>query len=313
MVDDPLANGKTPDDVNNNITAQTVDQLQAFVPGTKESATCVTCHDPHRATTNLTSTGEQAYLRRPTSNDDITDVTAATPVKQYTAANHICGSCHNGRGVNPSDAALTSGTSRANMHYGPQYNMLNGNGGVEGIGTPPSRTSSHAEAPDQCAHCHMPNKRHTFTVSLDTSCAPCHTPTDAASRSDAIKNETLSGLLGLRTRMERWANGKFADSDLWDYSSYVSAEGKTAPNQSLIPIELKRARHNYYFILNDNSYGIHNTPYMRYLLNVANAQLDTLGVSRDVSGSRAVTPQQRLTLLNADRLRSRKADGIHGH
>lgn len=304
-VDDKLAAGKTRDQVDTDIAALSVEQLQAFIPGTKESATCGTCHDPHRATTNLTSTGNQAYLRRSTFSTDTADIGPGTPPKSYSAFNHMCACCHNGRGVNAADSALDR-ASRPGMHDGPQYNMLVGTGGSEGTG-PVVRNSSHSTTPDQCIHCHMPNKRHTFTVSLDTSCAPCHTATDAAARSQAVRSEILSTLLALRIRMERWAQTTFSNDAFWDYPALLTEEGFTPPDQALIPKEMKRARHNYYFVVRDRSFGVHNTPYTRHLLTTAHNQLDALGVSR--AASRApMSPQQMLEVLRSDLRRAQAGD-----
>lgn len=309
-VDDPIAEEKTPDQIDANIAALSVADLQTFVAGTHESAACVTCHDPHRVTSNLTSTGNQAYLRYPTASTDTTGLAPGAPVKTYTTINHICGRCHNARGTNPSDTALQASTVRPSMHYGPQYNMLLGVGGVEGASGPVVRTSTHSTAPDQCVHCHMPNKRHTFTVSLDTSCAPCHTAADAAARSDAVRNEFLNGLLALRTRMENWAQGAFNNPAWWDYTSLITEEGGTAPTSSQeaqVPIEIKRARYNYYFLLREGSFGIHNTPYSRYLLNIANQNLDALGVAPAPTRS-TLSQKQIFDILQKDLLRAKAAD-----
>ena len=62
---------------------------------------------------------------------------------------------------------------------------------------------------------------------------------------------------------------------------------------------MKRARHNYYFILLDRSLGVHNVFYTTYLLNFANAGLDSLGVSRSVPLNPVSRPQA-LSILNRD-------------
>jgi hypothetical protein len=202
---------------------------------------------------------------------------------------------------------MQNSTSRPPYHNGPQYSMLLGVSGYTAQGGPIQGTSSHAEAPDQCAHCHMPDGRHTFTVSLDTGCAPCHTAADAAARSTSVKGEIQNSLLALRTRMQTWSQQAFNNPDLWDYTSNIP-EGETPPNQAQVPLQVKRSRYNYYFVLNDGSYGIHNTPYTRYLLTVANQQLDALGVAAAPAGT-ALSRQQIMTLLQADVQRARIAAG----
>ncbi len=313
-VESPLAHGQTPAQVDAAIVAIPAATLQTYPPATHASVACAGCHDPHQNTANLTSDKEQFYLRAATSSTDLSsDPPAATPA-QYTTINHICGSCHNNRGGDPSDQGLGTGTSRPAVHEGPEYNFLNGNGGAEGITTtggsiyasgttaPAQRTSAHVAVPDQCVTCHMPNSRHTFTVSLDTSCAPCHTATDAAARENTIQTQIQNGMAALRARMANWAAtvgaGGFKDSTgiAWEYSGNIPATvvvPKTPTWQSQIPIEIKRARHNYYLLLLDRSYGVHNFVYAQYLLNQSNVGLDKY-VSRSVSipSSRAAVKAQ---------------------
>jgi len=305
-VDEPIAQGKTPAQTDSAIVALTTAQLQAYIPATHATAACANCHDPHRNTANLTSASEQFYLRRATSSTDLSaDPPNAKPAT-YTTLNHICGSCHNNRGGDPSDAGLTKNTTRPATHEGPEYNMLLGQGGAEDAAGPPRRTSTHSQAPDQCVQCHMPNSRHTFTVSLDTSCAPCHTPTDAASRETTVQTQVQNDLVALRTRMANWAQKTFGDPAVWDYTSNLPSTSKV-PAQSLIPIEVKRARHNYYFILLDRSLGVHNTFYTNYLLNYANTGLDSAGIAR-AALSRPLSRQEAISILNEDILKIRAAN-----
>ncbi|MGQ9541424.1 MAG: multiheme c-type cytochrome [Armatimonadota bacterium] len=298
MVDSKLTYGQTIDQVDAGIQAVSTDSIVQIAHATHESASCVSCHDPHRQTGNLTWQGKEVQLRRAVFNTDTTDVAPGTPVKQHTTFNQICGSCHNGRGGNPSDTALNTGTARPNFHDSNQYNMLMGITGVEEQPGPVVRNNAHATAPGQCSHCHVANARHTFTVSYDTGCSPCHTTADATARSQSTKIQIEQGLLALRSRLEAWSQQTFGDPDLWNYTTLIPT-GKTAPPQSQVPIEVKRARHNYWFILRDHSFGVHNGPYARYLLEVANANLDRLGVG---GRSRAanLSPAQRRSILEAD-------------
>lgn len=61
------------------------------------------------------------------------------------------------------------------------------------------------------------------------------------------KAEIQAALYALRTRLEGWAEATFEDPDLWNYTSLITEEGKTPLDQSLIPIQIKGARHNYYY------------------------------------------------------------------
>lgn len=298
MVDSKLTYGQTRDAIDSAIQAMSADPIVEIAHATHESASCASCHDPHRQTGNLTWQGKEVQLRRAVSNTDTTDVAPGTPVKQHTTFNQICASCHNGRGGNPSDAALNTGTARPNFHDSNQYNMLMGMTGVEEQPGPVVRTTAHATAPGQCSHCHVANARHTFTVSYDTGCSPCHTTADAAARVQATKSQTEQGLLALRSRLQAWSQQTFGDPDLWNYTTLIPA-GKTAPPQAQVPIEVKRSRHNYWFILRDASFGVHNAAYARYLLDVANANLDQLGVGAD-SRAASLSPATRRAILQSD-------------
>jgi hypothetical protein len=298
MVDSKLTYGQSRDAIDTAIQAMSADSIVKIAHATHESASCVSCHDPHRQTGHLTWQGKEVQLRRAVLNTDTTDVAPGAPAKQHTTFNQICASCHNGRGGNPSDSALQSGTARPNFHSSNQYNMLMGITGVEEQPGPIVRNTAHATAPGQCSHCHVANARHTFTVSYDTGCSPCHTAADAAARAQATKSQIEQGLLALRSRLQAWSQQTFGVPDLWNYTTLIPA-GKTAPPQSQVPIEVKRARHNYWFILRDSSFGVHNAAYARYLLEVANANLDRLGVGAE-SRSANLSPATRRAILEAD-------------
>jgi len=244
-------------------------------------------------------------LRRKVFNTDTTDISAGKTADVFTNYDHICAQCHNGRGTNPSDSRLNASTTRPSMHDSNQMQMLMGFGGVEGNGAV-ERNTAHAQAPGQCTKCHMPDSRHTFTVSFDKGCAPCHTAADAAARSDTIKTEILASLVALRTRMETWAQSEFGNSLYWEYTSMITAEGGTPPDQALVPIEIKRARYNYYFVIRSGDYGVHNAPYAKHLLTVANTNLDDLKVSKP--GLSKLTRDQQYQLIESDRAKAARAE-----
>lgn len=304
-IDAPLTAGATADEVDAAILALPNDKVAAFAAASKESVSCINCHAAMRKTDKLGwESGKQFNLRYHEENQDTSALAAGTPVKTYSTIDQTCGTCHNNRGGSATDASINSSTARPPFHHGPQFPMLMGVGGSESGGAPPAvRTTAHATAPGQCVHCHMPNAKHTMTVNFDKSCAPCHSPGDAAARY-AIRGATEARLVALLTRLQNWSKATFGDPDLWTYTSYVPT-GKTAPNQSLIPIEVKRARHNYYFVLYDKSYGVHNSSYTRYLLDLANSNLDALGVSR--AAPTRLTQAQIRSILAEELRKARQA------
>lgn len=259
------------------LSEQTYNEVDPAASAVPFTASCVTCHNPHAKTGNLDTDSEEVQLWHKLKNTDTTQIAPLTTPAQFVNFDHQCAECHNGRGANGGDAKLQASTSRPNMHDSPQYNMLMGIGGSEDSAGPVIRNMQHAQIDTQCAHCHMPNARHTFTVSFDVSCQPCHTADDAAARVASAKNQIVPAVEALETRMRAWALDTFGDETLWDYTSLLP-EGHTAPNQSLIPIEVKRARHNYYFVIRDGCFGPHNAPYAKYLIKVANDNLDALSV-----------------------------------
>jgi len=241
---------------------------------------CGVCHDPHRKTgKTINSDGDDDQVRRdlniPPGDPETSKVGPGATVDQYTSFNQACGQCHNARGADPSDAALLKNTARPPMHDGPEYNMLVGMSGVETLGPPARRFGTHAQTKQQCATCHMAGgatdlQSHTFTVKLD-ACAPCHTVSDAAARRVATQDDITNRLLAVESRLQTWAQAAGGDPNYWDYSGNGGAS-----DQTQVPLAVQRARYNYYFVILDGSFGVHNGFYARYLLDVANHELDSV-------------------------------------
>jgi hypothetical protein len=313
--------GLTRSQVDAEILALGPDEIKAYAEATTQTASCATCHEPMATTgvvmvTTVNGGIEDAQVRRATSITDTADIRSGATVAAYTDVAQMCGTCHNSRGGKSDDAAIASSTSRPPFHHGPQVNALLGISGVETVtGTnglpvsspPPVRTTAHATAPDQCVHCHMPAGSHTMTVSFDKSCSPCHTAADAAARY-AIRGEIEQHLYVIQTRLQAWAAAKFGDAYSWDYTSQIPSGHvvPTSSQESAIPIEVKRARHNFYYVLSDSSFGIHNSTYIRYLLNIVDQNLDTLDATKSVSRA-AAPPQVVKAALAAAMARFRRA------
>lgn len=305
------------------------------------TATCVTCHNPHKKTGNLTEAGDDFQVRHKLQNTD-TATNLAPPVNADPSVpikyDHVCGECHNGRSKTGRDVDLPNMWS-ANMHDGPQVDMLLGtpNFGSEtnynGSSNPPlRRTTSHAGVPGQCSHCHMGEGRHTFTVSYDTGCVPCHTAADAAARVTALKTEIIDEMYALQTRMIAYAptyvsvsgsnigqtvsayislggNAPRTNNNLAAYNAWVAKCGAGAA-----PLAYKRAFQNYMCIVRDNSNGVHNSAYTRYLLEIANQNLDGLGIPPAPPPGRAagLSLKQKYDSIQRDiaRLRQEERDSF---
>lgn len=292
-----------------DLGALTDDEIRELAENTltvvPHSADCVTCHNPHKKTGNLNNAGEEVQLRHKEFNSDTTDIGPGKPAATFTQYDHICAQCHNGRGTNPADERLQASTSRPSMHDSNQMQMLMGFGGVDGTG-PIETNTAHANAPGQCTKCHMPDSRHTFTVSFDKGCAPCHTPSDAANRANTIKSDILQRLVALKTRMETWATNNLGNPLFWEYTSNISAEGLTPPDQSAVPIEIKRARHNYWFVIRSGDYGVHNAPYAKHLMTVANTNLDALNVAKPLPSK--LSRDEQFRLIEEQKARANRAE-----
>ncbi|NUQ00672.1 MAG: hypothetical protein HUU35_12540 [Armatimonadetes bacterium] len=295
MVDQPHSQGKSAADVTAAITALTADQIKEMAEHTTSSATCGNCHDVHSLTGNTDPEGHDHQLRQAMTRRNPGEVPPlATAQADFRMFDHGCAKCHMGgssRTANNTDQALRSGSSRPNMHDNPQYYLLMGRGGVERNATSDDETeadlAAHSKLPGQCSTCHMPNGDHRMHVDYGVSCAPCHSASQAESLAHNQAEETTQRLGALLARFEAWASANVGDAASWDYTSLIPA-GHPRPPAADLPIELLRARHNYYLVVRDLSLGVHNPGYTDELLDVAEAQMTALGIpARGVGRSRS--------------------------
>lgn len=226
---------------------------------------CATCHDPHMATGNDTTpkAGHDRQLRHPTSSQD-------------EAKPNLCGQCHTRRSED-----VWSKTSRP-PHYSGQFTFLIGTGGF--LPTADQPKTAHAFAPGQCVKCHMYMKEfeseenpaikgHTYKVDL-RGCAPCHTTEVAKTLMENTQKDIMSQLEALKSRLDKWGNWEFISN------GGPNDPSNTQDPQHMIPEEVKKARWNYYWVLNDGSKGVHNAKYARELIKTANALLDSIGAPK---------------------------------
>jgi predicted CXXCH cytochrome family protein len=201
---------------------------------------CATCHDPHDAT-------NEHQLRL-----EIKD---------------LCASCHSIR---------VSGYS--GLHHSHQGPMLKGEDGKEfpGYNYP---NSAHTSISEQCVQCHMaapedPTKEflyggHTFHVTYDngtpddesddllnsTGCVSCHVGGIGIDKVEDTQTEIKGLLDDLKGRLKLRSNGNPLNPT----------------DTSLTQIE-KDIHWNWYFVANDNSFGVHNHDYAKALLESSIAE-----------------------------------------
>jgi hypothetical protein len=292
------------------------DPVTGATPVVPHTATCVTCHNPHSKTGNLTEEGEDFQVRHKLENTDATNLTppANVPATVHTAYDQTCGECHNGRKATGRDADLATMTS-ANMHDGPHMNMLLGvpNFGSEtnfdgSAEVPIIRNTAHAAIPGQCSTCHMGEGRHSFAVSYDTGCKQCHTASDAAARVNTLKIEIVNGLYALRTKMQTYAPAP-AGVSAWTSLSNSDWGG----TGSGTPLAYRRVYQNYYCMVRDNSNGVHNSAYYRFLLMMANRNIDALiaampGAPGHAQVQTNLTFKQKYDIIQGDLARIRQEE-----
>ena len=247
---------------------------------------CATCHDPHQTNAN------PAQVRYPLfSTNDYYVTATGVYTNQINPAINLCAQCHNDRGASWTNSA-------APPHHSPQYNILLGTVGELASGLPPYQPASHALLiTNQCVGCHMQSSPyqsaaepavtgHAFTVDSYTLCQTCHS--EPGPLVQFVQGDITNQISALVQDLNLWAATKAPAlwakyHDLaWEYTTpgqlSSGANGPDASEQSLIPINIRKARFNLYLIFSDGSLGVHNGPYSVSLLEQASqwirAELD---------------------------------------
>lgn len=277
-VDQPQGDGLTQQQINDHIATISEATVAELAEVNHASVSCANCHNPHARTGNTTPDGNDPQLRSPLTQADPSQVPAlGAPLADWIDYPQGCAKCHMGGSSstsNPTDARLKSGSNQARpmMHDNPQYYVLMGRGGVEQNAASDDDTDAdlaqHSALPGQCASCHMPGGNHTMHVDYGVSCAPCHSAAQAEALVASQHAEVTGRLAALVARMEQWAQQNLGNAGAWDHPTPVAQ----------LPIELLRARHNYYLLVRDLSGGVHNSKYTDELLDVAEANLTALGI-----------------------------------
>lgn len=263
------------------------------LPSVQEAAslgiTCEVCHDP------MTEYGNSFQLRspmasyRPYSYDNSTNSTFAD---QYDPNLNLCARCHNLRGATWQDTLEAP-------HHSPQYNLLTGSGGFETDtnALPPGSTgppqSPHRTINTQCAQCHVHSvdvadpspanpmiRGHSFAPQM-TACQSCHN--DPSSLLAYVQADTRRRIANVKGLLDKWALTKAYNALRavygtlsWEYNvpgdlsdPVQTLHGPTPAQQAYVPDTIKQARFNLYLVQHDGSFGVHNTDYARFLLQVA--------------------------------------------
>jgi hypothetical protein len=247
-----------------------------------DAITCAVCHDPH-------GTDKPHELRLSG------DTTFPNGTQTYLAGTGgICYRCHNTRSSDPESTAVSSFRG---AHHGPQAEVFYGNGGVS-FGLDFAEGSPHAiVVEDTCAHCHMaeptaagpgviePPKvgAHTFSmrddmgtpddpsddvINAEHACSECHLGLDTY---DFVIGKDYDGdgvAEGIQTEvhglLELLKTGLLAIPGMSEggHGTLDIASGDFANMTD----DQKRARYNYNLVVDDGSYGVHNTNYTVQLL-----------------------------------------------
>ncbi len=271
--------------------------------------TCVVCHDPHSAENDfqlrnpLSSTNFFTFF---TSTTIVTNyytnfagtVTSKVQYRnlafnsQYDETVQVCAQCHNSRG------ATWQSTSRP-PHHSPQYNLLIGAVQTNYLNGTASQPTPHGLNPNGCAQCHMQQETpetiteanpaytgHRFEVSLlGCTVAGCHSSTNQAQLFlDSTQQDTTNRITELVGLLNQWGTTKAPDvlrtnygAMSWEFSTPGAlSTGTTGPSgaqQASIPNTIKQARFNLYLVFHDQSLGVHNGDYTRYLLDDAKTKV----------------------------------------
>jgi hypothetical protein len=196
--------------------------------------------------------------------------------------------CHISRVDGATYPDVTPGSNRFGPHYGPQTDMLMGKNAFEYGRVIPS--SAHKTAVrDACVTCHMqtldatdPAKNHagehTFKIAWDAgtpgdhgddvpllgACQQCHGDIESFDfvRQDYDQDGVIEGVQtevkGLMDRLGRLL---------------PPLDNPTVNITSAYTMQQRRAAFNYMFVLEDASYGVHNTAYTVNLLKASLADL----------------------------------------
>jgi hypothetical protein len=240
---------------------------------------CQACHEPHGETV-------------PTNNPSMIRTLASATFTDGTIVTNggkglLCMQCHHSRvdaktyAGNPNNAG-----SRFGPHHGPQGDMIEGVNGYTYNEAIPSSAHGQAVA-DTCVTCHMQPVGsaspqftlaggHTFNVSsskgdLVAACQNCH-GSSVTSFDIALKDYDGDGVVeGVQTEVHHLMDK--LSTLLPNAQGVIDGKVKVPVTAKTWTAPQMEAAFNYQFVLEDGSYGIHNTAYAVGLLKASIANL----------------------------------------
>jgi hypothetical protein len=184
---------------------------------------------------------------------------------------NLCINCHQALSINPVDTATADSikvTSRFGAHYGPQTNILIGIGGCESICTtitkPTDFPNTADHIPDGCVACHVSKvdgQNHIFIPSKRAVGAVATVNIDSTkAQVDTLLAEVRDSLIA---------------------RNIIKKDSTTETGVSMVPgtagamfsKAVAGACWNYLIIKQDKSHGIHNSPYVLWLLEISRTVL----------------------------------------
>ncbi len=231
-------------------------ELEDRASSSPTSANCRTCHNIHK------NYDETDYALATTAAVELTGSMYTGGVTIDLGKGNLCANCHQTRlrgyeedGLVPGSDAEFEIPGHYSLHHGVQANFLTGNGAFEVAGSLEYTNSYHATGvEDGCVTCHVHEGDHTFEASED-ACAVCHTDIDGIDEYRGVQDEFAALFTELEVAL-------VADSLL-----VSDGEGGYEENEDFVTTANKAgALLNYMGILDDGSDGIHNTKYLRAML-----------------------------------------------
>jgi hypothetical protein len=188
---------------------------------------------------------------------------------------NVCGSCHQGRTVDPwpapgsGDVVVTS--SRYGVHHGPQANALSGLG-LEAYGG--TSNHPHKNIENACVKCHMADPfgaqagGHTMNIAYDyhgatevnhAGCVSCHPDAgELSTKTEELQAEVAELLAELKGLLD---------------AAGITAEGSDSSIPGTYSAEVAAGCLNYKALVEDRSLGVHNPTYIKNVLNNSIAAL----------------------------------------